>query len=139
MTYKHATYSLFWRGFHSHYTKVDFAVKQDLSTDMTDAAPKPPRRMRMTQFYSKRYYDSRIKSVFESEWASILASDAESKPSRINVLNAVTSRLWDSESASFKSWLQGQRDLAYARELQEHQTVVKEMESAPDSAESYHA
>jgi hypothetical protein len=127
--------------FHSHYSKVDsnsgLEVKK-MFTDMADAVPKAPRRMRMTQFYSKCYYDIRIKPVFETEWAQVNASSEVSKPSRINVLNSVTSRLWEGEPSSFRTWLQGQRDAEHARELEEHRTVVKEMEGAPNTPETYH-
>jgi hypothetical protein len=95
--------------------------------------------MRMTQFYSKRYYDLRIKPVFEPAWSAILANTETTKPSRINVLNSVTSTLWENEPSAFKTWLQGQRDAAYERELEEHQRVVKEMETAPNTAETYHS
>ena len=104
---------------------------------MVDAVPKQPRRMRLTQFYSKRYYDSRIKPAFEAEWASILANTENSKPSRINVLHNVTARLLENEPSSFRVWLEGQRDAEHARELEEHQRVVKEMEQAPSAPETY--
>jgi hypothetical protein len=106
--------------------------------DLTDAIPKVPRRMRITQFYSKRYYDSRIKPVFDTEWALVSASSVQPKPSRINIQNAVTNRLWDAEPSSFKTWLEGQRDAEHARELEEHQRVVKEMEAAPNTPDAYH-
>lgn len=126
--------------FHSHHSKVEptgIDVEQ-LFTRMSDAVPKPPRRMRLTQFYSKRYYDSRIKPVFEAEWAITCASTEVPKPSRINVLNSITSRLLDSEPPEFKVWLEKQRDAEHARELEEHQKVVKEMGDAPTTPETYH-
>lgn len=138
MTYMVPQFIMAW--FHSHHSKIDSAIDVErLFTDMTDTAPKAPRRMRMTQFYSKRFYDTRIKPVFDPEWAAVLASTEATKPSRINVLNSITSRLWENEPSSFKTWLQGQRDAAYERELEEHQRVVKEMETAPNTAETYHS
>jgi len=126
--------------FHSHHSKIDSPVDiERLFTEMADAGPKAPRRMQMTQFYSKRYYDLWIKPVFDPEWAIVLASTEATKPSQINVLNSITSRLWENEPSSFKTWLQGQRDAAYERELEEHQRVIKEMESAPNTAETYHS
>lgn len=128
--------------FHSHHAKVEapnFDSVEQLFVQMTDNVPKPPRRMRLTQFYSKRYYDSRVKPVFEAEWAIACASGETPKPSRINVLNSVTSRLLENETAGFKDWLTKQRDAEHARELEEHQKVVKEMESAPTTPETYHS
>ena len=40
----------------------------------TNALPKPPKCMQITQFYSKCFYDTCIKPVFDSEWATISAS-----------------------------------------------------------------
>jgi len=126
--------------FHSHYTKTSNMLEvEQMFTEMTEALPKPPKRMRITQFYSKRFYDTRIKPVFESEWAAVSASAGDPKRSRINTLNSVTTRLWENEPSSFKTWLESQRDAEHARELAEHQTVVKELENAPSTPETYHA
>jgi hypothetical protein len=128
--------------FHSHYTKVnnnDPGMDQ-LFNDITDAIPKAPRRMRMTQYYSKHYYNTRIKATFETEWAVVLAKPdpPSDKPSRINVLNSVTSRLWENESGTFKSWLEKKRDAEHAKEVEEHQKLVKELQTIPNSPETYH-
>lgn len=130
--------------YHSYYSKVDSTVTnavhlEQVLSSMADTTAKAPRRMRMTQFYSKKYYDSRIKPVFDQEWSTALASTEESKPSRINILNAVTSRLWENESATFKTWLQSQRDAEHARELQEHDKVVEEMKRAPGTSDTFHS
>lgn len=109
--------------FHSYHSKIDSTRTQEVEKmfmDLTDTVPKAPRRMRMTQFYSKCYYDTRIKPVFETKWALIKSSSDELKPSRINVLNSITSQLWEGKLSSFKTWLEGQRDAEHARELEEH-------------------
>lgn len=127
--------------FHSHYAKVDSAgglEMEQLFNDITDAVPKPPRRMRITQYYSKQYYNTRIKPVFDAEWANALTSPGPEKPSRINILNTVTTRLWQNETSTFKTYLEQKRDEEHAKELEEHQKLVKEMEATPDSADSYH-
>jgi hypothetical protein len=110
---------------------------EQMFAEMTDALPKPPKRMRITQFYSKRFYDTRIKPVFEAEWAAT-SSPEDPKRSRINILNSVTTRLWENEPTSFRTWLEGQRDAEHARELAEHQIVIKELENAPSTPETYH-
>lgn len=122
--------------FHTHYAKVDtnktFEIEQ-MFASMADVAPKAPRRMRITQYYSKHYYNTRIKPVFEAEWA--LRGEATS---RINLLNSVTSRLWNSEPEAFKTLLENQRNKEHEKEVEAHQKLVKELESLPDSPESYH-
>jgi hypothetical protein len=122
--------------FLAYYSKVNPNTAQEVEkmfAGMTEAAPKPPRRMRITQFYSKHYYNTRIKPVFEAEWAA-----STSDTPRISVLNSVTNRLWEAEPQSFKTWLEGRRDEEHQKELEEHQKLVKEMEKPPDSPESYH-
>jgi len=96
--------------------------------------------MCMTQYYSKHYYNTRIKATFETEWAVVLAKPdpPSDKPSRINVLNSVTSRLWENESGTFKSWLEKKRDTEHAKEVEEHQKLVKELQTIPNSPETYH-
>ena len=114
------------------------AVEQ-MFTIETTALPKPPKRMRITQFYSKRFYTSRIKPALDAEWAAISTS-AQDKRNRINVLNSVTTEDFGKTCVSrltSKAWLEGQRDAEHARELAEHQTVIKELENAPSSPETY--
>lgn len=122
--------------FLSHYAKVDPNTAHEVGemfAEMKEAVPKPPHRMRITQYYSKHYYNTRIKPVFEAEWAT-KASDT----SRISILNSITNRLWEAEPQSFKTWLESQRDKEHQKELEEHQKLVKEMGKLPESAESYH-
>lgn len=122
--------------FLSHYAKVNPNTAhevEEMFAEMTGAVPKPPRRMRITQFYSKHYYNTRIKQVFEAEWAA-----KTSDISRISILNSVTNRLWEAEPQNFKTWLEGRRDEEHQKELEEHKKLVKELEKPPDSAESYH-
>lgn len=92
--------------------------------------------MRMTQFYSKHYYNTRIKPVFDAEWAAATA-DPNSKPSRIKILNSVTSRLWTNETPTFRAWLEGRRDDEHAKEVELHNKRVEESENALTSAERY--
>jgi hypothetical protein len=110
---------------------------EQLLTDLKDGLPKAPRRMHMTQFYSKHYYNTRIKPVFDAEWAAANA-DPNAKPSCINILNSITSRLWESETPTFRAYLEGKRNEEHAKELEEHNRVVKELQTAATTAESYH-
>lgn len=110
---------------------------EQVFNDMNDRLPKAPRQMRMTQFYSKLYYNSQIKPVFEAELAAARAIP-NTNPSRINILNSVTSRLWESEASTFRSYLEGKRNKEHAKELKEHNKVVQELQSVTDSAETYH-
>jgi len=126
---------------HSHYAKVDVSSNLEMKQmfhDITDGIPKAPCRMRITQYYLKNYYNSRIKNIFETEWAAAQANGGSNKPSRINVLNSVTNRLWQNESTTFKTWLESKRNEDHAKELEEHQKLVKELQTTPNSAETYH-
>ncbi|KII88849.1 hypothetical protein PLICRDRAFT_175110 [Plicaturopsis crispa FD-325 SS-3] len=98
------------------YRKI---VKRDTRTEMLNGlfdemfhlAPKPPRKMRMEQFYSTKYYETRIKPEFEKAWvtaqtewkASQAAGENQKEPSRISVRNQVTKTMYEAESDQFKA------------------------------------
>lgn len=125
--------------FHSHYTKVNSQDALEMEQVFNDESlPKPPRRMRMTQFYSKHCYNSRIKPVFEAELTAAYAIP-NAKPSRINILNSVTRRLWENETPTFRSYLEGKRNEEHAKEMEEHNRVVKDLQLVAGSAETYHS
>lgn len=114
---------------------------QSLFNELADYAPKPPRSMRMTQYYSKHYYATRIKAVLEARWLAEQTKplpDGEKRATRITVTNSVTKELWEGESDTFRKWLVERRDVEHQKILEERQKTIEEMSNAPESAQSYH-
>lgn len=70
-----------------------------------DGAPPKPQRGRITHFYSRKYYDSRIKPRVEARLAS-LKRRAEltggELPKTIDIVAKVTAEMWEDESPAFK-------------------------------------
>lgn len=107
---------------------------------LSGETPKPPRSKRMTQYYSKLYYSTRIKVAFDSAWAIEKAKpDGAGKMSLIAVRNLVTERAWEAEPESFRKWLTEQRDKEHQKNLAAFKQNLEESKRVPDSAESYHA
>lgn len=131
-------------GYHHKVIKADdISIEmQGIFNEMVDYSPKPPRSMRMTQYYSKHYYSSRIKSVLLARWEeeqTRTLADGEKRSTRITVTNNVTKELWENESDVFKKWLMERRDAEHLKGLEERQKNIEEMNNAPESAQSYHA
>lgn len=69
----------------------------------------------MVQFYSKKYYESRVKARYEQEWKRVNKEwdDAQAngnpedlrRPSARNVRNRVTKEMYEAESAEFRAEL----------------------------------
>lgn len=111
---------------------------QKIFSGLTDTHPdpKPPRRKRVTQYYSKCYYNSRIKPIFDARWAEELKrpiADGEKRPSEINIRNQVTEEMWNNESETFQKWLTGRRDEDHVKEMAKHERRVEESKNAPVS------
>ncbi|KII83052.1 hypothetical protein PLICRDRAFT_180780 [Plicaturopsis crispa FD-325 SS-3] len=106
-------------------------LKRDKRSDMLNSlfenianfTPKPPRKLRVEQFYSKKYYASRIKARFEADWERAQEDwkvvegngnpDNLRAPSRINVRNQATKAAYEMETDEFKKdveiWLETER------------------------------
>ncbi|TFK80859.1 hypothetical protein K466DRAFT_503161 [Polyporus arcularius HHB13444] len=80
---------------------------------------KAPRRMQTTQFYSKLYYDTRIKATVDAEWPKVVAqagAKGAPPPKRLKHQNSVVARFYAAETPEFKAALQAQRDAEYEEE-----------------------
>ncbi|KAJ7686442.1 hypothetical protein B0H14DRAFT_2654290 [Mycena olivaceomarginata] len=85
--------------------KSDEAAFKDLFTGVLDGAPPKPQRGRIVHFYSRKYYDTRIKTRVEARLASLkrrTQNSGEAKPETIDVVSKVTNELWDDESPEFR-------------------------------------
>jgi hypothetical protein len=111
---------------YGYLLKSDKTAFQELFTGVLDGAPPKPQRGRMAHFYSRKFYDTRIKEEVEERLAS-LTRHAEREggppPKRIDVIAKVTAECWDRETPEF------QRDCELALE-REYQQVLKGWEAS---------
>lgn len=127
--------------YHNHNSKVLKANNGELEQmllNITGEEPKLPRTKRMTQYYSKKYYDTQIKSAFDGAMAIEMAKPAEDQKSHIAVRTQVTEEAWSAEPEVFKTWLMEQRDTAQKKLAEEFKQKVEEDKRDLDSPESYH-
>ncbi|KAJ7806241.1 hypothetical protein B0H14DRAFT_2610579 [Mycena olivaceomarginata] len=98
--------------------KTDQAAFKDLFTGILDGAPPKPQRSRVGHFYSRKYYESRVKPHVEARLAALKRrSEAagEPMPEYIDVIAKVTAEVWGEETPAFQHECQ----LAMEREHQE--------------------
>lgn len=125
--------------FHTFNKKVSSGNAADIEKafhEMTETLPKAPKLMRVSHFYSKKYYNTRLKAVIHTEWDAI--KDNIPKPSRITTINTITERMYAEESQSFKDQLEVERQEDHTKELEEYQQALEHVQRAADSAQTYH-
>jgi hypothetical protein len=85
--------------------KSDQDAFKDLFTGVLDGAPPKPQRGRLIHFYSRNYYDSRVKSRVESRLASLKRQSGaagEEMLQTIDVVSKVTNEVWEEETPEFR-------------------------------------
>jgi hypothetical protein len=90
-----------------------------LFTGVLDGAPPKPQRGRIVHFYSRKYYDTRIKSRVDARLASVkrrIENSGEEKPETIDIVSKVTAELWEDESAEFRHEV----EVAFEHEYQQN-------------------
>lgn len=111
-----------------------------LLEDLSEPTPHAPRKPRPQHYYSRRYFNERIKPTFEQVWAKVSTAPVppgEKAPTRLGIQNKVTSDCWDKEPKEFKEYIQSLID-------DEHQKVMAEYAAAkptakePQTPEDYH-
>jgi hypothetical protein len=106
--------------------------------DIAGEEPKLPRTKQITQYYSNKYYATRIKPAFEAAMAIERAKPAEDWVAHIAVRNRVTNEAWAAEPETFTTWLTEERDSAHKKLVKEFKEKVAESRKDPCSPESYH-
>jgi hypothetical protein len=70
-----------------------------------DGVPLKPQRGRLIHFYSRKYYDTRIKARVDARLAALkrrTENSGEGMPETIDVISKVTNDLWEDESPEFR-------------------------------------
>lgn len=135
-----------WSTYHNKPAKEDAKQNQmEIQTTLAKISrqlPKPPRRTRMTQYYSKWYFfqQQHLKSIFEGLWeqeqARVLAP-GEKRVKRLDYANKVTEEYYAKEPEHFKKWLHGEREKTYHERLKKYQEKMKALDVTPSDASSY--
>ncbi|KAJ7058603.1 hypothetical protein C8F01DRAFT_1304260 [Mycena amicta] len=103
---------------------------EELFTGALDGAPPKPQRGRTIHFYSRKYYETRIKHLVEEQLESFKRRaelDGQEMPKPIDVISKMTAEAWLAETAAFRDEV----ELAAEREYQ--QTVKAWEASLADS------
>ncbi|TFK78369.1 hypothetical protein K466DRAFT_507386 [Polyporus arcularius HHB13444] len=101
---------------------------------------RPPRRMQTLQFYSKLYYETRIKSTVDAEWPKVVAqagSKGTPAPKRLKHQNAVIARKFAAETPEFQAALKAQRDAEFDEELAAWKASSLDAMDGPKTAEEF--
>jgi hypothetical protein len=101
--------------------------------EMTKTIPKAPKIMHTTQFYSKKYYTTRLKPTIDTEWA--LVKDNILKPSCITLSNNIMDHIYKSKTQSFKDRLEVERQDEHMRDVSDYKKKLEVLQNTPDSRE----
>jgi hypothetical protein len=110
--------------------RADKETFKELFTGVLDSAPLKPQRGRLNHFYSRKFYDTRIKPHVDARMESLkrraeFAGEAE--PELIDVVAKVTAEQWELETPEF------QRECEVAKEREHDQAVAAWKASMADS------
>ncbi|KAJ7817253.1 hypothetical protein B0H14DRAFT_3474731 [Mycena olivaceomarginata] len=122
----HERIGAWYRAQYGSLLKSDKTAFQELFTGILDGAPPKPQRGRLLHFYSRKFYDTRIKEDIEECMVALTRRAelvGEAPPIRIDVIAKVTAECWEQETAEF------QRDCEFAME-REYQQAVKGWEAS---------
>lgn len=101
--------------------------------DKPELEPPAPTRPRVIHFYSRRYYEARIKSRFEARWAA--ASKLSKPPAQITVHNVVTREAWAAETEPFKLEVEAALEAEHKAAREAYDTAISG--EAPTTPEEY--
>lgn len=110
-------------------------------SQIANTLPKPPRRTRITQFYSKNYYPLRYKNEFEPAWLHEQNREllpGEKRMKQLDLANKLATEAYEKEPQEFKDWLEGEREKAYEAKVKAYEEKMKALDGIPDDAPSYH-
>ncbi|KAJ7747607.1 hypothetical protein B0H14DRAFT_3604655 [Mycena olivaceomarginata] len=96
-----------YRAQYGSLLQSDKTAFQELFTGVLDGAPPKPQRGRLLHFYSRKFYDSRIKEDAEERMVSLTRRAelaGEAAPKRIDVIAKVTAECWEQETVEFQSF-----------------------------------
>ncbi len=96
--------------------------------------------MQTMQFYSKLYYESRVKALVDAEWPQLVAqagSKGAPMPKRLKLQNSILDRVWQAETNEFRAAVQAQRDTEFEEELAAWKMSKLDVSNASMTAQEY--
>lgn len=115
-------------------------IKTTLSK-IASTLPKPPRRTRMSQFYSRTYYPLRCKTEFEPLWQheqTRVLAPGEKRMRQLDLANKLAIEAYEKETQEFKDWLEGEREKEHQANIKAYKETMKALDVVPEDAPSYH-
>ncbi|KAJ7772153.1 hypothetical protein B0H14DRAFT_3164805 [Mycena olivaceomarginata] len=106
--------------------KTDKTAFKELFTGVLDGTPPKPQRGRISHYYSRKFYETRVKDRVKQRVVSLKKRAelaGEPVPQTIDVVAKVTAEVWDEESPEF------QRECELAME-REYQATVRAWEAS---------
>ncbi|KAF7330700.1 hypothetical protein MSAN_02448100 [Mycena sanguinolenta] len=101
--------------------------------DKTELEPPAPVKPRVLHFYSRRFYDERIKSRVETRWAAV--SRLPNPPALVTVRNLVTKEAWESETEAFRAEVVAALEKEHANALEAYKMALAK--ETPTTAEEF--
>ncbi|KAF7967885.1 hypothetical protein HWV62_32828 [Athelia sp. TMB] len=134
-----------WSAYHNKPSKeqakkTDMEIKTTLAK-IAGTLPKPPRRTRMTQFYSRTYYPLRCKAAFDVAWEHEQTRElapGEKRMKQLDLANKLAIDAYQREPQEFKDWLFKQREKEHENNVKEYEENMKALDVVPEDAPSYH-
>lgn len=129
--------------FHNKDTPGDNTAMeiQKLFEDLASPAAPKPRAKQLVHFYSKKFWDLKIKHAVDNQWPAQQQqqlSTSGKKYTRFEFSNKVTEDMWKAEPAEVKAWVKVERDQDTKIRIKEWEDKESEKKKQPDSPESFH-
>ncbi|KAJ7028994.1 hypothetical protein C8F04DRAFT_1265389 [Mycena alexandri] len=113
--------------------KSDSTAFTEMFTGVLDGAPPKPTRPQIGHYYSRKFYDSRVKTRADARIASLkrrAVHEGLPEPKVIDIISKVTKEVWEEETPEFRK----ECELALEREYTES---MKAWEQTLDNAAFY--
>ncbi|KAJ7507625.1 hypothetical protein B0H11DRAFT_2218460 [Mycena galericulata] len=123
-----------------HYKKILAEDSLETSVDALLSGlggPRKPRKRRTLHEYSEKYYESRVKPLFDAEMEKQMAAweggELEKKPEAVNVRNKVLGKQWAAETAAFRARVEAEVVQAHEDAMEEYDAALEAARGAADS------
>ncbi|KAJ7437069.1 hypothetical protein B0H11DRAFT_2255634 [Mycena galericulata] len=123
-----------------HYKKILAEDSLETSVDALLSGlggPRKPRKRRALHEYSEKYYESRVKPLFDAEMEKQMAAweggELEKKPEAVNVRNKVLGKQWAAETAAFRARVEAEVVQAHEDAMEEYDAALEAARGAADS------
>lgn len=134
-----------WGTYNNKLSKEDEKTAQmDIKTTLAKISktlPKPPRRTRMSQYYSRTYFRSRSGLDIQKMWTEYQTKalvPGEKAMKYLDFVNKLAEEWYEKESQQFKVWLKAEREKEHEDKVKKYEEKMKAMDVVPDSAASFH-